>query len=700
MPLVRRHGKLVEVGWDEAFDEVGRLMRPVLEQHRPDKVAVYLGNPIGHTLAGLLYPRVMLKAIGSRNLYTASTLDQRPKDLTNALLYGEHFTLAVPDIDRTQFLVIVGANPVVSNGSLATAPGWPRRLDALKARGGRLVVIDPQRTQTAELADLHLAPRVGSDAALLMSVVHTLFEQGLVRPGRLAEFVKGIDALQDAAAAFAPEATAAFTGVAPSQLRQLARDFAAAPSACFYGRMGTTTTRFGSLASWLIDAINILTGNLDRPGGAMFPLPPTGSPNTRGAGRYGPALTLGRFRTRVRQAPELFGELPTSCLAEEMDPSDGGRLRALLLVCGNPVVSAPDPQRLARGLSTLDALVAIDPYLNDSTRHAHVILPPPSPLQRPHHDLHFKQWSVRNVAQHSPAALPLRDGQLDEWEIMCRVASAIDGSNATAQAVDEQLLRSMLRAEARDPNSPIADRELEAIVAALGARRGPERLVDLLLRVGPWGEGFGRRPTGLTLDKLLAHPHGIDLGPLEPRLPEVLRTPDGMIDIAPPMLLADLPRLQEAMAQPRDDTAALQLIGRRHLRSNNSWMHNTATLMTGAERCTLRLSPADAQARGLESGDLATLRSQAAELVVPVELSDRLPDGVVSLPHGWLDDGDAPDLRLRTAQARPGVNSNRLTDPREVDAPSWTAVLNGIPVTVIRIEPAGAAGSRTGDKHE
>lgn len=681
-PVVKKNGRFVETTWEEAFRTVAELFRPVLQEDGAEAVAVYLGNPIGHNLDGLLYPRVFLKALQTRNLYSASTLDQRPKDLANALLYGERYTLAVPDIDRTDFLLVLGANPMASNGSLATAPGWPRRLRALRRRGGELVVVDPLRTRTAELATQHLPVRAGSDSAFLLAIINTLFADDLVSLGRLSEFVTHVDDVAEAARRFTPEAVADHVGIPADTIRDLTHRLASAPTACVYGRIGTTTTRFGSICSWAIDVINILTGNLDRPGGAMFPKAATGSPNTRGEPRFGKPLRIGRHHTRVRRAPELFGELPTSCFAEEIDTPGPGRYRALLLVSGNPVVSNPSSSRVDSALRELDAFVAVDPYVNDSTRHAHVILPPPSALQRPHYDVHFTQWAVRNTANFSPRVLPLEDGQLDEWEIMCHLAAAFSGTEASAEQMDDELIASMVRSSTRDEHSPIHGREVEHIVAMLAPRTGPERIVDFLLRVGPYGDGFPpeEQAEGLTLRQVLDHPHGIDLGPMEPRLPEVLRTPDGMITLGAEMILEDLNRLwPEVTSAPGND---LLLIGRRTLRSNNSWMHNVPSLMTGRDRFTLLINPGDAADRGLTSGDTATLSTSSGRVLAPVEVTDRIAPGVVSLPHGFLHDPDGVDLT--TARARPGANVNRLIDAQVMDVPSCTAVFNGVPVEVSR----------------
>ncbi|WP_156366581.1 molybdopterin-dependent oxidoreductase [Microbacterium sp. No. 7] len=677
-PLIRDGGRLREADWEEAFARTAELFRPILEQDGSTTTAVYMGNPIAHSMAGLLSARAIITTLRTPNLYSASTLDQRSKDLTNGLMFGDRFTLPVPDLDHTEFLVVIGANPLESNGSLATAPDWPRRLRDLRRRGGTLVVIDPVRTRTAEIADEHLRPRVGSDAALLLSMASVLFEEDMVRIGAAEPFARNLPRLREVVRPFTPERLEGFTGIPATDVRALTRAFARAASAVVYGRMGTSTTRFGTVASWMIDILNILTGNLDRRGGAMFPKPASGMLNTRGAPRFGPGIPMGRYHTRVRKAPELFGELPMSCLAEEIDTPGEGRYRGLVLISGNPVVSAPNSRRMANALQQLDAFVAIDPYVTDSTRFAHVIFPALSPLQRSHYDVHFTMWSVRNVANYSPPSIQKRHDQLDEWEIMCRLGGIFDGSMRSTGEIDEAMITSMIRSESRDEHSLIHGRKADEILSLLVPRVGPDRVLDFLLRVGPYGDGFGRVEGGLSLSLLEANPHGIDLGPLRPRLPEVLRTPDGMIDLAPDPILQDLGPLERAIdAGPQP---GLVLIGRRQLRSNNSWLHNTPSLMTGRTRSTLRMSPEDAVERGLETGDTAKVESAAGELIALVEVSDRVPPGVVSLPHGWLHEPE--EIGMTTARLRPGVNANILADETVVDAPSWNAVFNGIPVVV------------------
>ncbi len=693
MPLVRRDGELVEVGWDEAFAEVERLLLPVIERHGRDAVGAYVGNPNAHNLAGLLYLKPLLKALGSRNLFSASTVDQRPKELACAWLYGGGLTVAVPDLDRTDLLVVLGANPYASNGSLATAPDWPGRIEAIRARGGRLVVVDPRRSRTAEEADVHLAIRPGTDALLLAALVTALARAGRIDPGPAGPYLRGLDEVIEALAPFTPEAVAATVGLEVGAIEALARDLADAPSAAVYGRMGTTTVEFGTLASWLVDVVNVVTGNLDQPGGAMFPKAVAGSSNTRGAPRYGRAFRAGRHASRVSGRPESMGELPVACLAEEIDTEGPGQIRALVTVAGNPVLSTPNSNRLDAALSTLEAYVAVDCFLNETTRHAHVVLPPPSQLQKDHFDLAFHQLAIRNTVTWSPAVLARDPGAPAEWEILARLALVVGGMGAAADpaVIDDLVIGSVLAGAVADEHGPVFGRDVGDLLARLGDRRGPARLVDLLVRTGPYGDGFGARSdevapgvAPLDLDALIAHPHGVDLGPLEPRLPEVLRTESGMIELDSPSFLSDLPRLMAALDRPVPEAV---LVGRRDLRSNNSWMHNVEVLVKGRVRCTLHVHPDDAARWGVADGGLALVTARVGAVEVPVEVTDAVRPGVVSLPHGWGHDSEG--ARLGVAGLRPGVNSNVLTDDQVVDQLSGNAVLNGIPVLV----EAGSAGA-------
>jgi anaerobic selenocysteine-containing dehydrogenase len=668
-PLVRRDGQLVEASWDEAFEEIDRRVSPLLAEHGRDSVAVYVGNPMAHNLSFLLYGPAFIRALGSKNVYTASTVDQMPKQVSSGLMFGTMLSVPLADVDRTDHLLILGANPLVSNGSLLTAPDMRGRLRRIRERGGKVVVIDPRRTRTAEEADEHHFIRPGSDALLLAAMACTLVEESLVDPGPLAEHLNGLDEVLELVRDFPPELAAGACGIPAEEIRRMARELAAAPSAAVYGRIGTCTQEFGTLASWLVDVLNVLTGNLDREGGAMFARAAAGQRNSTGSGGAGKGVRFGRWQSRVRGLPETFGELPVSCLADEMETAGDGQVRALVTVAGNPVVSTPNAGRLERAIEGLDFRLAIDIYVNETTRHADVILPGPEPLEKEHFDLALYQLSVRNVANYSPPVFE-RSGPA-EWELFLRLAglAAGQGPHGDLEAFDDLAVATLVQREVGTRGSRVEGREPAELIEELEPRRGPERMLDFLLRVGPYE---------LTLDELEHNPHGVDLGPHRPRLPEMLRTPTGKVELAPDAIVDDVERLRAALR--REQNGGLVLIGRRQLRSNNSWMHNLPALVKGKDRCTLHIHPDDAERLGLGDGGRAMVSSAAGRIEAPVELTDGIMPGVVSIPHGWGH--DAPGIRMRVASDHAGVNSNLLTDETQIDPLSGNAVLNGIPVEI------------------
>ncbi|MEU8578214.1 molybdopterin oxidoreductase family protein [Streptomyces asoensis] len=677
-PLVRRDGELREATWEEAFDAVAAGIRPVVERYGANSVGVVLGNPNVHTMAGALYPGVLIAGLGTRSLFTASTVDQMPKHVSSGLLFGDANAIPVPDLDHTGHLLLIGANPLESNGSLCTAADFPGKLKALKARGGTLTVIDPRRTRTARLADRHIAIRPGTDALLLAAMTRTLFEEHLVDLGALAPHVDGLDELAEAVRDFTPEAVSEACDVDAPTVRALARELAAAPTAAVYGRIGSCTVPHGTLASWLVDVLNILTGNLDRPGGALFPQAATDrTPRPAGPGR---GFRLARWHSRVSGHPEAKGELPLSALAEEIDTAtaQGEPVRALVAVAANPVLSAPDGDRLDKALGSLDFMVSVDPYLNETSRHADVVLPPPPPSQSPHHDFAFNTLAVRNQVRYSRPAVPLEPGRMAETEILARLTLAATGMHgADPSAVDDLVIGQTLGKAVTEEHSPVHGRDPEELAARLTGESGPERRLDMMLRLGPYGDGFGARPDGLGLARLLDHPHGIDLGPLRSRLPQPLRTRSGRIELLPRPIADDLPRLREAA---RQRTEGLVLVGRRHLRSNNSWMHNVPALTGGTNRCTLHIHPEDAERLGVRDGGPVRVKGAGGEVTAPAEVTDGVRRGVVSLPHGWGH--DRPGTRLSHAATDPGVNVNQLLDGSLLDPLSGNAVLNGVPVEV------------------
>jgi anaerobic selenocysteine-containing dehydrogenase len=670
-PLVKRDGKFVEATWQEAFDEIERRVTPILAAHGRDAVALSLGNPGAHKMGLLLYGPKLRKAIRSRNMFSASTLDQMPRHLVSGLVNGNLFTVPVPDIARTDYLLLLGANPLASNGSMWTVPDFRGKAKALRARGGKFVVIDPRRTETAAMADEHHFIRPGADVFLLAGMVHTIFEEELVRLGRLEALVDGVDAVRSALRAFAPEAVAQRCGIAAADIRRLAREFAGAPRAAVYGRIGTCTQEYGTLATWLIDVLNVLTGRLDEAGGSMFPKAPAFAVNTAGAGGQGRGVTLGRHRSRVSGAPEVFGEYPMNCLAEEIATPGPGQVRALFTIASNPVLSTPNGPRIAAAFDQLEFMVSMDIYLNETTRHSDVILPAPSPLEDDHYDVAFSQLSWRNQARFTPATFKMPSGQMPEWATLLKLCAIFEGKGAHADvnALDDEQFR-------REAAKLFGDRA-SAVIAATAHLKGPLRLLDAGLRAGPYGDDFGRNPAGLNLAKLQAAPEGIDLGELAPRMPEVLRTASGKIELGSPMLLADLQRPARDLAKA---PSAMVIIGRRDVRSNNSWMHNLPLLAKGPERCTLLMHPDDAKAHGLQEGAMARISSRGGSVEAPVQLTADMMRGVVSLPHGWGH--KLPGAKLSLAQQRPGANLNELLDESWRDPLSGNAVLGGVPVEI------------------
>jgi anaerobic selenocysteine-containing dehydrogenase len=645
-PLVRGgDGVLRPASWDEAFAVIAERLPPIVERHGRDAVGAYVGNPAAHNIASLIYGRVLLKALGTKNICSASTVDQYPKQMAAAYLFGGGAIVPVPDLDRTGHLLMLGANPLASNGSLMTAPDVRGRLRAIQERGGKVVVVDPRRSRTAKVADEHVWIRPGTDALALMALVHVVLASGLAEVHPLAE---GADVVERLAADFTPEAVSGVTGIPAETLWRMGRELGEAPTAAVYGRIGTTTQRFGTTASWLVDVLNCVTGNLDAPGGAMFPLPAHGK---RGDGK-GRGARFGRWTSRVRGAPEIFGEMPVACLAEEIETPGDGQVRALITIAGNPLVSTPNSERLARAVESLDFMVSLDIYVNETTRHADVILPAPSPLEKSHYDAALYGFAVRNVANYS--APVFATGMPQEWHTLLRLAAIAGGAgpDADVAALDDMVAADVAGREGVEPDPD---------------RAGPERILDMMLRAGAYG---------ISLADLEDAPHGIDLGPLEPRLPEVLKTPSGRVELAPEPLVADVDRLHAAMGEAVD--GEMVLIGRRDLRSNNSWMHNLPKLVSGPARCTAHVHPADAERLGLVDGEPVKVSSRVGEIELPVEVTGDVMPGVVSIPHGWGHDVDGVELRV--ARERPGANSNVLADEDLVEPLSGTAVLNGIPV--------------------
>jgi anaerobic selenocysteine-containing dehydrogenase len=626
-----------EIGWEEALDLAADGLAAAVNRHGRNALGVYLGNPNVHSLGSMTHGTALVRGLRTRNTFSATSVDQLPHQLVAHLMYGHQLFLPVPDIDRTSYFLVFGANPMASNGSLMTAPDFPGRLRELKARGGRMVVFDPRRTETAKVATEHHFIRPGSDAHVLLAMVQVLVAEGRTRP---PSYVDGLDAAVEAVADFTPERAEAASGVPAGEIRRVARELAAADGAVAYGRVGVSTHAFGTVCQWAVQLLNLLTGNLDRVGGAMLTTPAIDAVGAGLIGRGHHDL----WRSRVRGLPEFAGELPVAALREEIETPGDGQVRALLTLAGNPVLSTPDGAGLDRALAGLDFMVAVDIYVNETTRHADVILPPTTALERDHYDLVFHLLAVRNTARFTPAVLEPEKGALHDWQVYRELA------RRTARRLDVRPpLRRRLRQRARLAASPTL-------------------LIGLLLR---------RSGSGVTLRRLRANPSGVDLGPLRPdQLPDRLPHRDHRIVAAPELVLADLDRLR---AQPAPDPERLLLIGRRHQRDCNAWMHNTERLTRGRSRHQLLMNPRDLADRGISDGAVVTVSSAVGSVQVEVQASDDLMPGVVSLPHGYGH--GRPGTRMSRAAQVPGVSINDLTDPALLDV-SGNAAFSGVPVTV------------------
>ncbi len=658
-PVRRTADGWKEIGWEEAFDEVAANLKRIQAAHGNNAVGIYLGNPNVHNLGSILYGPPFNRSLRTRNRFSATSVDQLPHHFAAYFMFGHQLLLPVPDVDRTGYFLVLGANPIASNGSLMTAAGIENRLKALQQRGGKLVVIDPRRTETAKAADEHHFIRPGTDALFLLALVHTVFAEGLDDPGRLAEFTDGIDTVRGLVRDFSPEAVADATGIDAETIRRIARAFAAAESAVCYGRMGVSTQAYGGLAQWLVNLLNIITGNFDRPGGAMFTLPAVDVVGlTTLTGQVG---SYGRWQSRVRGVPNFGGELPAAIMAEEMLTPGDGQIKAMVTVAGNPVLSTPNGGQLDDAFAGLDFMVSIDIYINETTRHAHIILPPTTGLETEHYDVTFHLLAVRNTAKFSPALFEAEDGQRHDWQILNALRERMEADNGTP--------------------APVHRKEYQK-------RLAPDKLIDMALRFGPYGGWGGRRGTGdgLTLKKVADNPHGIDLGPLQSVLPERLNTPNKRIDLAPEIIVHDLSRVRQLLDEAqsaRVNGYDMALIGRRHIRSNNSWMHNSERLVRGKNRCTLLIHPDDAQSRGIDNGAVVEVFSRVGRIEIEAEVSDSMMPGVVSIPHGWGH--HRPGVQLDVAREYAGVSINDLTDDKATDELTGNAAFSGVPVRVCPI---------------
>ena len=655
-PVRRTENGWRQIGWDEAFDEVADNLKRVQAKYGRHSVATYVGNPTVHNYGSLLFLPGFIRSLHTRNRFSATSVDQLAHHFAAFFMFGHQLLLPIPDLDRTDFLLILGGNPAVSNGSLMTAPDVAGRLRAIRARGGKVILVDPRRTETARIADQHIFIRPGTDVLLLLALLNVIYAENLARPDRLTEFTDGVEIVRKLAADFSPETTAPITGVRAEQVRELAREFANAKTAVCYGRMGVSTQEFGGVCQWLINVLNIITGNLDRPGGAMFTKPAfdaVGAPEA-----VAPRGSYGRWHSRVRKLPEFGGELPVAALAEDILTPGKDQIRAVVTSAGNPVLSTPNGRQLDRAFAGLEFMASVDFYINETTRHANIILPPTASLEHDHYDLAFHVLAIHNTAKYSQPLFAPQENTRHDWQIFLELQTRME-----SKGVREQLLAKTKR----------------AVVARFFP---PSRLVDLALRFGPYGNKLNPFSSGLTLAKVKESPHGIDLGPLESCFPDRLRTDNRLIALAPEILVKDIERVKTRLLASNGNHGPhdLLLIGRRQLRSNNSWMHNSERLVKGPPRCTLLMNPDDAADRDIIAGQQVQVHSRTGSIKIPVEISQDMMRGVISIPHGWGH--DRAGVQLGVAEQHAGASINDLTDDQSIDALCGTAAFSGTWVSV------------------
>jgi len=659
-------GRFEPISWEDAFDLAATRLLDVRRRHGKDAIAVYFGNPVVHNHGAALLRGGLLRSLGTRNSYSAGSQDISPRLAASYYLYGASWSVPVPDIERTDFFLCLGANPHVSNGSFLTAPGVRDRIRAIRARGGKVVIVDPRRTETAREADRHLAILPGGDAAFLLALLYVLVEDGRVDRARIARVAQGWERIEAELAPFTPERVTAATGIEPAAIRGLARELAAASRPVVYSRVGVCNNRFGTLASYATDLVNLALDRLGEVGGAMFPTPTI---DLVAIARLVGADGHDRFRSRVRGLPETIGDLPAACIAEEIETPGDGQVRAMITFAGNPVLSVPNGRRLDGALAALEFMVSIDLYVNETTRHADLILPSSWTLAEEHWDALFGSFSVRNVARLGPADVPRKDGELADWQILLELTYRLGGG-------------------------PTGMRPLDALYRA-GRRFGlfewhPDTIAEMMVRIGPRGDRFLPWSKGLNRKRLAAAPHGIDFGPMEPGCERRIKHRDGKIHLAPAPIVSALGELARDVAEVRD-AESLVLVGRRELRTCNSWMHNAPSLVAGRERCVLYVHPEDAARAGITDGEVALLESRVHRGPVTVRMSDEMRRGVVSLPHGWGHASSAPWQRV--AGSRPGVSVNDWTDDGVVESVVGQSILNGVPVRLFKAASSADAAA-------
>ena len=669
-PVKRTENGWIRISWEEAFDEVVKNIKSIQEKYsNPNVVGIYLGNPNAHNPGSMLVGPHFNRSLKTKNRFSATSADQLPHHFASLFMYGHQLLLPIPDIDHTDYFLILGGNPLASNGSIMTVPDVANRLKAIQKRGGKVTVVDPRRTETAKKADEHIFIRPGADVFFLLALVHTLFDEQLTKPGRLADFTEGLGDIKGLVQEYTPEKVSKITGIEAAKTRQIAQELAQAPTSVCYGRMGVSTQEFGSLCQWLIQVVNILTGNLDKKGGTMFPLPAidvVGLTGLRGA-----VGSFGRWKSRVRGLPEFGGELPCSVMAEEILTPGEGQIRSMVTIAGNPVLSTPNGMQLDKAFADLEFMVSIDIYINETTRHANIILPPTTGLENDHYDVVFNYLAIRNTSKYSPKLFKPAEDTKADWQIYRALAQKM-------LAYDE--------AKGISPKKHKGDPTQKLSL---------EGILDIALRFGPYGskgnqfygtKAFNSPKQGLKLQTLRENPHGIDLGPLQPCLPQRLFTKNKKIQLIPEIYLPELERAKTHFST-HEQTEHLQnsllLIGRRHLRSNNSWMHNSLRLVKGPKRCTLMIHPDDAQKLRIQNNETVNVFSRVGCVEIEVEITEDIMPGVVSIPHGWGHHRQG--VQWQVAQKHAGASINDLTDDQFIDLLTGNAAFSGVRVRVEKI---------------
>ena len=636
-PIKRTENGWQEISWTEAFDEVEIQIKKIQEKYGNNAVATYQGNPNVHNVGSMLYGGPFLKSLKTKQKYSATSADQLPHHIASLKMFGHQMLIPIPDIERTDYLLILGANPGASNGSLLTAPGFPKKIKSIQKRGGKVINIDPRFTETSKISSQHLYINPGKDALFLLSLLHVIFDQGIEEKTHLSNHLKGLEEIKEIVKEYSPKKTALLIGIDSLEIQKIAKDFMNSKTAVCYGRMGVSTQEYGGICQWLINVLNIVTNNMDKVGGAMFTKPAIDLVYMTGI--QGKVGNFDRYRSRVHNLPEYSGELPVATLADEILTEGEGQIKMFICTAGNPVLSAPNGKKLEKALEKLDFMVSIDIYLNETSKYANIILPTTNGLETLHYDLVFHQLAIRNTAKLSEVLFEKDENQKHDWQIL----------NELTERITEK------------KNSLT-----------------PEMMLDNMFQYSPYKEA------NLSVNKLKENPNGIDLGSLQPLLIKRIFTVDKKINVSPKIFIDDLKRLNKELCKDTKEEETkypFALIGRRHLRNNNSWMHNSKLLMKGKNRCTVLMSSKDANNLSITDHQKIKIISNVGSIELPVEISDEMKEGVLSIPHGFGHNRNGTKIKL--AEENAGESINDLTDDNKIDKLTGNANFSGTRVKVI-----------------